>query len=435
MISALSAAANRDFRWGLDLTAALAGRDLWESDLWIAVLRAWREAPLDGVQLGEVFGILREPGLSKAYTARIADLLLAWLERPDTPITAELLAQANAIAVRLWEMIDRKAAPEPCDSWHSLAVGRPGGDLARYWLLQRSLLRDRPDTLPDALLTDVTAALLSIARDPTVPGLQGRSVLAGQLAFLLDAEEAWTRKNLIPRFTQQPGTEDYQAVWDGLLAHGRFTPLVGECLKHAFIEAAPRIPVHFGSGRRLDAFVDFWTLMVAHVADDPVDAWIPGFFDHAGDAGRQRFASEIGRHLRHLDDAQQREWWERWLKSYWLRRLDGIPRALDEAEIDLMIGWLPALKSLFSEGVELALRMPSVRISTNRVIYDLWRGSHVHDSPEAVAKLIIHLGQHASPGPAWHRGPMMISELLRSDHLPPDLRKPLLELTATLGSA
>ena len=31
--------------------------------------------------------------------------------------------------------------------------------------------------------------------------------------------------------------------------------------------------------------------------------------------------------------------------------------------------------------------------------------------------------------------PMMISELLRSDHLPPDLRKPLLELTATLGSA
>ena len=434
-ISAVSAAAARNFRWGADLAGALAGRASWESDLWIAVLRAWHEAGLDDTQLREVLGLLDEPRLWSAFAGRIADLLLAWLARPDAPMTDELLAQANAIAAGLWKGIDREEAPEPCDSWHSLAFGRPAGVLARFWLRQRSLLRDRPDTPNDAFRVDVTAALTSIARDTSVCGLQGRSVLAGDLAFLLDAEEVWTRKHLLPLFSRQPGTEDWRAVWDGFLTRGRLTPLVGECLREAFLEAVPRMPTDFASGRRLDAFVDFWTLMLVHVADDPLETWIPGFFKHAGDAGRHRFASRIGRHLRHLDDAGKREWWGRWLETYWSRRIDGVPRALSKPEIELMIGWLPALGSLFPEGVELALRMPSVPISTNHVIQDLLRGDHVRDSPEAVAKLLIHLGSHASPGPAWHGGPKLIAKLPGSDSLPDHLRNQLQELAARLGPA
>lgn len=434
-ISTISAAAERDFRWGADLAAALAGRDLWESDLWIALLRAWREAAVDDAQLHEVFGYIREPRLSKACTGRIADLLVAWIEKTDAPITAHLLALANEAAVRLWDTIDREAAPETCDSWHALAIGRPAGTLARYWLQQRSLLRNRPDSLPEALLANVSAALSMIVQDSSIAGLQGRAVLAGQLAFLLDADEKWTREHLIPRFTQNPGTGDWQAVWDGFLARGRLTPLVGECLKDAFLEAVSLIPVHFPNGWRRDRFVDFWTLMVAHVADDPLGTWIPALFDHADGAARRRFASEIGRHLRQMDDVQQREWWERWLESYWSHRLDGIPRALDEAEIELMTGWLPAFKSLFSEGVELALRTRSVPMSANLIIHDLWRGDHVRESPEAVAKLMVHLGRHASPGPAWHRGREVIAALLGDEQLPAVLQKPLLELAARLGPA
>ena len=434
-VSAVSAAAGRDFRWGADLAAALAGRDLWESDLWIAVLRVWREPGLDEAQLREVFGYIGESRLSMAYTGRIADVLLAWLEGADAPITGELLAHANEIAARLWEVIDREVAAEPCDSWYSAAIDLPAGTLAGYWLRQRSLLQDRPDILPHALGADVTAALSTIIGDSSIAGLQGRAILAGRLALLLDAEEEWTRAHLIPCFTQEPGTEAYQAVWDGLLSHGHFTPLVGEYLNDAFLEAVPRIPAHFGSGWRLDGFVDFWTRMLVYVADDPVGAWIPSFFEHAGNAGRHRFSWVIGRHLRHLDDTQQREWWERWIKRYWNHRLDSVPLPLDEAETRLMIGWLPALKSLFSEGVELAVRMRSVPISTNHAIYDLWRGDHVRESPGAVAKLMIHLGNHASPGPAWHRGREVITTLLSSDRLPADLRKPLLELAARLGPA
>ena len=351
LVSAVEFAAKRDFRWAADLAAELAAHDCWDTDLWIALFRAWHGAGLNAMQLDEVFQFLCQPSLCKAHVRRVADLLRAWLENPGESITADMLRQANSIASCTWTTIDRRAVPEPVDSWYSLAVGSPAGALAEYWLRERSILRERSDLLPDTLLADVTSSLTEIVRDPSVAGIQARAVLAVHLAFLLDAEEEWTRQNLVPCFTQQPDTEAYRAVWDGFLAHGRLVPLVGECLKDAFLEAVPQIPVHFACGRRRDRFVDYYLWMVAHVADDPIGTWIPKFFEHAGDEARGRFASQIGRHLRLMDDTRQREWWARWLKCYWAGRLDGVPRPLGDAEIRHMTGWLPALKNLYPEAV------------------------------------------------------------------------------------
>ena len=347
LVSAVASAAKRDFRWAADLATELSARDCWDADLWIGLLRAWRDAGLVASQLDEVFRILSEGRLCKAHAYRVGEFLRTWLENPGESVTAELLRQGNSIASRTWTAIDRRDLPEPVDSWHTLAVGSPAGALAEYWLRQRSMLREGSGSLPDSLLADVTDALTAIVRDPSAAGSQARAVLAGQLAFLLDAEEEWTKENLVPWFTQQLGTEGCQAVWDGFLAHGRLVPLVGECLKDAFLEAVTQIRVHFASARRRDRFVDCYVWMVAHVAEDPVGIWIPKFFDHAGDEARGRFASQVGRRLRLMDDTQQREWWDRWLRCYWAGRLDGVPRPLDDAEIRHMVAWLPALKSLF----------------------------------------------------------------------------------------
>ena len=92
---------------------------------------------------------------------------------------------------------------------------------------------------------------------------------------------------------------------------------------------------------------------------------------------------------------------------------------------------LPAFDTLFATAVELALRMPPVPLSGSQTIYDLWRGNHGRDAPEAVAKLLVHLGEHASPDPTWHRAPELITVLLSAD-LPDHLHRPLLELRARL---
>ena len=432
LLSAIAKAAETRFRWGTDLAAALTGRQLWNADLWISLIRAWREAELNEAQVGEVFGCLGETGLLKAHAARVADLLLAWLENSDTPLTDTLLAQANAIASRLWDLMDRDTAPASGESWHSAATDRPPGTLARYWLRQRSILLERPDAISQTFVAEVRDALSTIVCDPSIAGKQGTAVLAGQVAFLLYAEDQWTRASLIPRFNQHPGTEDYWAVWDGFLTAGRLSSSLGPLLKDAFFDALPCILTRFDSGRRLDRFVDLYTGMLAFFADDRVGKWVPAFFSHATDRARLRFASEIERHLRHMDDVLQREWWERWLKRYWTNRIEGVPKPLDDGEVRLMFGWLPSLKALFPTAVELALRMPSVPLSASRTIYDLERGEHWRESPEAVARLLIQLGKEVSPGFVWHGARELIAKLLSCD-LPDDLRKQLLELAARLG--
>ena len=107
----------------------------------------------------------------KAHAARIADLLLAWLENSDTPFTDTLLARANAIAARLWDLVERDTPPAGCESWHSEATGRTAGILARYLLRQRSsILRERPGAVSQTFVAEVRDALSTIAQDPSVAG-------------------------------------------------------------------------------------------------------------------------------------------------------------------------------------------------------------------------------------------------------------------------
>ena len=432
LLATVTLAAQREFGWGADLAQTLADRLHWDTDLWISLFRAWHKAKLSDEQVGVVFKYLGESGLSHAHAARSADLLLTWLEDADVPIPHDLLSQANEIAFRLWTFInDRDIAPAPCSSWHSLAIGQPAGILARYWLKQRSILRDQPDAVPQTIFDEVHAAFSMIVQDSTAAGRQGSAILAGQLAFLVDVEEQWTRENLIPRFSKNQNSDNFQAVWDGFLTNGRLTPQVGELMKHAFWKALPHILDRNCRRKLLNRVVDHYTLMLAHFADDPVDKWVPPFFAHASDNARNRFASEIQLHLRHLDDAQQREWWERWLKRYWTQRLEGVPKPLNDGEIRLMFSWLPAFGSLFTMAVELALGMPSVPLSGSLTIHDLCRGNHKHDHPKTVAKLLIHLGEHASPDSTWDGATSLIKVLLSAD-LPQNLRRQLCELLAKL---
>ena len=430
LVFAVTEAAKRDFDWGLALAGALAAAENWVADLWTALLRAWREAELDHRQFGEISGFLGHPGLLGVQDGRIADVLVAWLQKHRTSCPPDLLPRANMIATELWARIDRAEAPEDCDSWHSLANNRPAGTIAQYWLIQLDMLREQPQSLPGTLAPKVSDALSTVVRDRTVAGRQGKAIFAGQLAFILEVAEQWTRENLLPLFSENPGTDDYHAVWDGFLTAGLLRPQVAEHMKNPFLEALPCLPSWVSTDWRHRRFVEYFTLMLAQFADDPIETWVPAFFAHASGNARQHFASNIGRHLQRMDDAPQRDWWKRWLERYWTNRISGVPQPLVEDEIRLMIGWLPHFRDSFPSAVSLATAMPAVPLRTSRFLRDLARGDHVERFPADVAKLLIYLGQHTSPAPQWRGVGELVDVLLRAD-LPAETQHQLRELAAS----
>ncbi len=432
LVRTVAEAAKQRFNWGIELAGELAKVGEWDSDIWSGLIRAWSEMELDEGRHGEVLRWLACVELHPENKRSIANALYALVKNDSKPYALNLLPQANKIAFTLWRSLDRNELHEENNDWLQLAINHPAGILAEFWVYGLSLWRRQQDSVPSTLNEDYRQALSSVVQDPTLPGRLGRSVLCSQLALLLQADEIWAKQNLLPHFEADKSVPDLQAAWDGFLTWGRVNPTVAELLEGAFLKATQWLDNELACRR--DRFIKYYTVMLGYFATNPLERWIPQLFSHGGEETRRLFALAIAHHLREMDEAHQREWWQRWLKRYWKNRLQGVPEPLapESGEVEYMLGWLPDLTAVFPEAVALATCMPQTPLRHSSVIYELKTRRLSQNHPEAVAQLLIHLGESDSHWHSWHEGAELIDNLLQSE-LPLELKQGLKELMAKLG--
>ena len=431
LVLVVEEAAKQNFEWGIELSDELAKRDKWDTDLWAVLIRAWTKELTENKHR-DVLSRLCIVELYKSHAHWVADVLYALVRNGGVPYAPNLLREANEVALVLWEHLDRNEQFENPSDWDNYAINHAGGKIAEFWLVSLSLWRKQQDPKPNALSGDYYDALSGIIQDESLIGTLGRSVLAGQLPFLLTVDEKWTKENMLPLFYQYENKGDYQAAWDGF-QYVSLSPPAAELMKDAFLDAVSHIQSDLFDEHRREVFINAYITMLAYFVDEPLDDWIPRFFDNAGEEDRNYFASQIYQRLLHIDEEEQREWWKRWLKRYWENRLNGVPKGLESGEIESMLEWSSSLQSnLFPEAVDLAVRMPKAPIQRSLLVSDINQSDLWQRYPEAVAKLLIHLGGCESPSYAWHGAEALIGKLLASS-IPKDLNKKLEELRATLG--
>ena len=431
-------AAKQDFKWGLDLADALASKENWEANLWPTLIYAWRETELDENQGRAVLNLLKNANMHQKYGREVAFMLYDLVKDGGWPCTLELLPQANKIAAALWIHIDRDQSRYEISN----GLSPTAKTLALFWLESLSLWRKQQDPAPRRLDGDYLAALSKIAEDRTIAGRLGKSVLAGYFASLLEIDENWTKENLLPLFVRKnhSDADDYKAIWDGFLTWRRLTPSVAELLSEAFLDAVQQINRDLSEQKRRNRFINCYTVMLVYFALDAIEQWIHEFFTHSDADARHTFANEIGHRLHHMNETQQQEQWNHWLKPYWQNRLDGVPKPLESDEIKRMMDWLPRLKGVFPEAVELAIQMPQSEAGGKRAslaIYHLKRSNLLEMHPEATAKLMLYMRPSLPPtNPAYgHQKQIqreLIGRLLQSD-LPPELAGQLQEIRLRLG--
>ena len=318
--------------------------------------------------------------------------------------------------------------------WLESAINHPAGTLAQFWLKSLFLWWKHQDPAPEQLNGDYLAALSKIVEDRTIAGRLGRAVIAGHFASLLEINESWTKKNLLPLFSKKnhSNADDYKAIWDGFLTLGRLIPSVAELLGKAFLQAVQYINSDISDRR--DRFIEAYVNMIVYYVNNPIKKWISKFFTHSDAEARHTFADEIGDCLLHMDETQQQEHWNRWLKRYWQNRLEGVPRPLESDEIKRMLDWLPHLKGVFPEAVELAIQMPQSESDGKRassVIFELEDSDLPEMHPEATAKLVLYVRPSLADGYEKQKQRELIGRLLQSP-LPPELKTKLQELDAQL---
>lgn len=427
LIAAIREACKQQVRWAFALAEVLAERSLWSSDLWPAVIRGWQEAELTVDDWRAVLVTSAKPELHVSHTYDVANLLYSIVRDGGKPFALDLLEQANAVALPVWQALDLNERDEDIDDWLSRAINRPAGVIVEFWINGLSLLmrgKSGPErTLPDNYRQWFTM----VVQDSTVKGALGRSLLASQTAFLFGLDKSWTQQHIVSLFSDADRKKFAQA-WDGFLVWGRLYPALVDALMPAFIAALARLDVGFPDRRR--RFVEFYTaLTVFHVAD-PTQQLLPALFQYGSAEDRISFASHLGYFLRQMQPTAKQQLWDRWLCRYWQERLQAVPAALDEAEIRKMLEWLPHLGDSFPEAVSLAVRSPAIRIEHSHSLYDLRENDLVTRYPTETAELLIYLcncvvGYHATN---------MAVVSARLPALAPNLRQRLDEGLARIGA-
>ena len=352
--------------------------------------------------------------LHRCQVRAIAEMLRSLVKDGGLPYAPTLLQESNHLARSLWAHCDQDDGEMEPGGWLTTAINHPAGTLTEYWIWSVSLWRNLHAPRPEALGEEHSSALLEVINERAVAGRLGRTVLAQFLAFLLAADEAWTREHVVPLLEDADG-DDYQAVWNGLL-YGRMDRNVITVMEGAIFVAIPRMRDLFPShGQHREAFIALCTAALAYVVDDPLEAWTPKFFRAADDSGKRRFAWSLGERIREMDDAGQRELWNRWLKRYWENRLQGVPARLTEGEVVAMVGWPHCFESLFPDAVDFAVRMPGKPLKGWHVLHAMEEGDHWSSYPEATVRLLVYVAEHDSSGAFWHEAQPLVKKLSSLD--------------------
>lgn len=430
MLGTVAEASKKDFTWGMDLAGGLSAGGHWNSDLWPCLLRAWAEMGLDEAQYREVLAWLGHAELHNYHVRPIADTLYSLVRDVGKPYAFQLLAEANDIASALWLRIDRAEPIEKRNDWHHLAINHPAGILTQFRLNSLSLWRMQHDPRPAKLNEEFHDILTDIVKDDSIVGRLGRSVVASQFAFMLAADNEWTRTYLLPLFTTDDVNSDYLTAWEAFLVGGRLNPEIAELLESAFLATLPKLQNVFN--HRKARIIEFAAAFLVLFAADPLNVWIPAIFKNIGTEDRKQLASFIKSQLRRMDERQQEELWRRWLKTYWENRLQGVPVALVAGEIEAMIGWLSYLVTVLPEVVSLIVRMPRVPLKHFSFIHELRTSDVPQQYPSEIVQVLIYLGSSGSPGYIWH-GLKELIEKIDFERLEPALRQKFEETIARFG--
>jgi len=420
-------ACKQNARWPFALAQALTERSLWSSDVWPPLIRGLQEADLPVEGWRELLSAASKPELQAAHASDIANLLYALVRDGGKPFALDLLEQANAIALPVWETLEANAQDEDLDDWLLRAINRPAGVIVEFWINGLSLLV-RGKGGPERFMPENYRQWFTlVALDRTSNGGMGRSLLASQTAFLFGLDEAWARQHIIPLFSD-PDRQKFAQAWDGFLVWGRLYPTLVEALMPAFLSAIGRLAVDLHDRRR--RFIEFYTALAVFNVPDPTQQLLPALFQHGALEDRIAFASHVGYFLQQMQPAAKQQLWEGWLHRYWQGRLQGVLAALDEAEIRKMLEWLPKLGDLFPAAAVLAARGPVIRIEHSHVLFELRESDVVDSYPTQTAELLIYLcrcvvGYHVTD---------LATISARLTEIPADVRKSLDEALAQVGA-
>lgn len=430
LLNELTAAVKKDLAWGFSLALELQNKNEWDSFLWRGLIQAWEEWPAEDKSCEKVLEWLSRSKLQETYFYEISHTLLILVRDNSKDCALEVLQEANLLAKNLWEYAVKEDFPESHHDWLQFAINNTAGVLAQFWISSLNLWWNAQDPKPEIIPPEYTDSLEGIIHDQSPAGGVALSVLASKFPYFLSIDSTWATEKILPWFDHDKDPLRMQQSWDGFLTWGNLNFRVFDVLFPYFLKSASRLSYELASQR--DRFTEFFSVMIVFYVQNPLDKAIPAFFQNSESKDRQSFAFHVNHRFKDLNEKQQLELWQKWLNEYWQNRLQGIPAPLDGREIEQMLEWLPNLTAVFTEAIELAIKMPQIKFEHLSIGYDLTESNLISSHPNEVSKLLTHVMKSGSEKHNYEYIGEIISKL-QDKGVDPGIWQELMETATALG--
>lgn len=427
LVNTVGEATKHKFEWGMGLADGLSMKAEWRSDLWRGLIQGWAEVHLDENQYRKVFNMLLKPELQSSHMYEISDALWKIVKDGEKSNVASVLNELNQVAISLWSNLDKEEVVGLIRDKFTTAINYPAGKIAQYWLSASSVWRKSQDIEPDALDDVYRTNMLTIIEESGIVAEYGKTVFAFGFPCLLYVDENWTKEHLLPLFN--PKNPAFASVWDGFMYARSLNPQTADVMSEKILQAVPCINGELSGIRK--EFVNLYASMILYYVDDPLERWIPELFKYTNVNDMRSFAIKIENYLQKADSNLRSDCWNRWLKEYWQRRLDGVPKALEPVEVGAMLHWIPHLTELFDEAVDIATQMDVGKLD-RALIRRLVPEWAIEKHPESSARFIIYLDKCETGYWVWHDAGKIVNRLIEAD-ISDGLQRQLEELKTRRG--
>ena len=271
LMSATTAAAAKNYDWGLKMTTLLKEKQVWDSDVWSAILGAWHDAALVEQQWRQVLSLLRSTPEIYACDYAVSRLLRQGVERGGLP--ESLLDEAEGIAESFYASTETEAIEPTADEsrterdWIQRAINHSGGRTVQFWFYALSIRRKNAGDSWLGLPDNYKRYFASVIHGRSVSSLMGTTLLLSELAFLFAIDREWTRANLIPLLDWSSDRRHAQCAWHGLLwarLHKGLLPELWPFFRQSYGELSQ------GLESRRDRFCEFMSEIALFRSDNPI---------------------------------------------------------------------------------------------------------------------------------------------------------------------
>lgn len=413
LLSAVTEAVARSYKWSWQLVIALQSKEEWNSDLWRSILYGWCQGTLTEEQWENSLTFLNTNHQLYAFAGNIADLLEQGVTKQQSEIPSSCLSLAEELAEQLWERCthDSENRIIETESWLTKAINHPGGKLVEFWLHTLSRRRSEAGESWVCIPPQFKSYFHKVITGVSYAGELGRVVLASRLLFLFDLDADWARENVLPLLDWSTNLRQAQQGWHGFLARGRWNENLLPYLIPLYEQTFVHLLTDLACSRLCERFInDIANIAVYSSRNLLQEGWIGKFLKAVNFEERKRWAFHIGRILRSMEEEVAQKLWNRWLKDYWEQRITGIPLPLEPDELEYMIEWSFYLKSVFPEVVEKICTSPIQGLKYTRLSKKILEKNYANSHPEALTRLLLHLLSHTHQ-PFWFSD---VEELVKS---------------------